>query len=786
MTGENPEESYLDAMISELSPQSIALQEEYNAKNSNSIDEKWLLDKGADGSHYSEVHNKYHSLLKKGIIDKYDFKDLFIIDDKSGNIIYSTFKGISFGANLKSSHFATSPIGKLYAKLVAIKAADSEDASVAISPVDRNFASYQESVMFMGAPIKENGTTLGYLITQVPMQKIENQLTNSKQWKETGMGKTGELLLIDPENNKLVSASRSLLTEKEDFFKKIQYLKLDFQTVNLIKTFNTSASAITFNNNLLKLAADGKDAIGETTDFLQDDVILAAKNFFVGDNKFILVSKIDKDEAFESIYHLLKITALSILSILVVLTLAAKKLAKGISHPIIKVSEGINQFKEGILTTQVQIKGTDEVSTMAMNFDVMMKEMHSIFQIDKVDWGQVSKQKIREAEAKKQVEEALKIAESEKREALIAQEMAVEEQSKAKQAMLSAEEAKKAAEELALNEKKAAILLQQKVDQILDVVNHAKQGDLTKEIEVAGTDAIGQLASGLKSFFIQLREDFINIEKVALDLTQSSNQLEGKAKTLDQNSVNNLDKTRQMKEMTESVNYNIANLNRSTSEMRQAIDEISKQAIGSSSSSNEAVKLVSLVQNLVKTLESNTEDISGFLGFINNIARQTNLLALNATIEAARAGEAGRGFAVVANEVKELAHQSSDAASQITEKVSTIKSNTNEIISSIEKVSAIMDSLSVSSKVVASATEEQSATTMQFQKLLANSVKEVGDINSGIIGVNETTFATSEIVKDNLNISSEVNSNATTLSKVVSKFKLKTGSEKATKISMAS
>jgi methyl-accepting chemotaxis protein len=157
---------------------------------------------------------------------------------------------------------------------------------------------------------------------------------------------------------------------------------------------------------------------------------------------------------------------------------------------------------------------------------------------------------------------------------------------------------------------------------------------------------------------------------------------------------------------------------------------------------------------------------------ITSIAQQTNLLALNATIEAARAGEAGKGFAVVANEVKELAKETAKATEDIGRKIEAIQTDTKAAVEAITSISAVINQVNDISSTIATAVEEQNATTNEMSRNVSEAAHGSGEITSNIAGVAEAADNTSRGAGDTQKAAQQLVSTSAELRRLVDQFKI--------------
>lgn len=292
-------------------------------------------------------------------------------------------------------------------------------------------------------------------------------------------------------------------------------------------------------------------------------------------------------------------------------------------------------------------------------------------------------------------------------------------------------------------ERQSSAELAAKVDLMLQVVSAAARGDLSHEVPVTGTDAIGQMGEGLQRFLADLRASISGIARTSKTLGSAAEGLSEISQEMSANAEETSAQASTVSAASDQVSKNVQTVAAGTEEMSASIREIARNAAEAARVASSAVNIAAATNATVAKLGESSSEVGKVIKVITAIAQQTKLLALNATIEAARAGEAGKGFAVVANEVKELAKETAKATEDISQKIEAIQSDTRGAVEAIGQISTIINQINEIQTSIAGAVEEQTATTNEMSRSVAEGAKGTNEIARNITGVAQAAQATS-------------------------------------------
>lgn len=292
------------------------------------------------------------------------------------------------------------------------------------------------------------------------------------------------------------------------------------------------------------------------------------------------------------------------------------------------------------------------------------------------------------------------------------------------------------------------------------------------DMHVASQDEIGKAATALNGMKNNLREMIRSIAGTAEQVASASEELSSTSQEITANSEETSTQAQVVSSSSEQVNRNLQTVATGSEEMSASIKEIAKNAHESAKVATSAVRVADETNQIVAKLGDSSTEIGQVIKVITSIAQQTNLLALNATIEAARAGEAGKGFAVVANEVKELAKQTAKATEDISRKIEAIQGDTKSAVAAIGQIGEVIKQVNDISNTIATAVEEQNATTNEMARNVAEAARGSSEITKNISGVAQAAQSTAHGAGDSSKAAGSLAEMSTKLRELVAQFRL--------------
>jgi len=338
------------------------LQYHYIAANPNPVGKKLLLDNPGDDSAYSRAHARYHPIFRN-IVEKYGYYDMFLID-REGTVVYTVFKETDFTTNFTNGPYNESNLAS------AVKATRQAKGTGYVKIVDFKpySPSYSAPAAFIAAPIFNGSEFLGILAFQLPVDKINNVMTGNKNWKQSGLGDSGETYLVGSDYL-MRSASRFQIEDPEGHAKILASIGTDEKTIKKIKEFNTTILLQEVKTTGVKEALFGKQGTQAIDDYRNIPVLSSYAPLDIDGLKWVILAEMDVSEAYASIHSFEQKVVIGATLIIALITLVAMWLTAIFVKPIKMLIASARKVGAGDFDAAVTSGSQDEFGDLAKSFN---------------------------------------------------------------------------------------------------------------------------------------------------------------------------------------------------------------------------------------------------------------------------------------------------------------------------------------------------------------------------------------------------------------------------------
>lgn len=315
------------SLVEALSPAGLALQASYIADNSNPLGSKHLLSSLNNRGRYNIAHTIYHKDFRE-FLEKFELYDIFLIDAKTGDVVYTVFKELDFATNLKSGAYATSGLAKAFNGALALKGKE----DVYMEDYSPYTPSYDGPAGFIAAPIYKNNEIDAVIAFQISFDKI-----NSFTLVKSGTENLLETFIIGSD------------------FKMRSDSTFDNVNRNVRSSFRNPAKG-SIETSLVKDVFNTNKSVEDIRpNYLGQEAIVTSSPMDILGNKWQIQTQYQTSEAFAPIFTMRWILGVMATICAFVITLLGTFFARNLAGALIQLANGLRKEANTVSDTSISV-----------------------------------------------------------------------------------------------------------------------------------------------------------------------------------------------------------------------------------------------------------------------------------------------------------------------------------------------------------------------------------------------------------------------------------------------
>lgn len=367
-----------DTLLNKLSNSAKLAQYFYISHNPEPLGNKHEMLTAGNNSSYDQTHQRFHKHFKF-ILEAFGFYDIFLVDVRNDSIVYSVFKELDYATSLSQGPYVNSGIADVYQLAKYLP-----HGETAIVDFRRYLPSYNAPASFIGSPIYHNNEVIGVLIFQMPTDKINDVMTSHNNWKNVGLGDSGETYLVG-DDKKARSISRFLIEDPTGYEKILVERGMKPELAKEIIEKNSNVGLQTLDTNTVQRALSGEKGFDLIKDYRGVEVLSAYTPIDIDGLNWALMSEIDREEAFSPIdairWNIILVALVSTGIFTAVGLILSGIFANNISRPVESLASTMHNIaQQHDLTLRTDIARSDEIGDMANSVNTMLSAFQALVQ----------------------------------------------------------------------------------------------------------------------------------------------------------------------------------------------------------------------------------------------------------------------------------------------------------------------------------------------------------------------------------------------------------------------
>ncbi len=341
------------------------LQSQYTATRALDDFDAALQDHDAgDGSAWSAANAQYGPYLT-GLVDTLGYEDLLLLN-LDAEVVFAAYQSVDLGLSMRGTVFGGSALTQAFDEVLLSGSLD----ALATTDFESYLPSLGASTSWIVSPVGDGTNLVGALAVQVPSAQIDAVLTGNEGWSEQGLGRTGEVYVAGADGL-MRSASRLLVEDPEGYVDQVVSQGTPPRVAEQIVADESTVLLQPVDDDGVEAALRGEEGVAEMADYRDGASLVAYAPIELQGLDWVIVARIDADEAFAPVSDFTRTVVLSILGLLLLVSIVSLLLAQVFTRPIGKLVGAVRQVAGGDYTVQVPVRSRDEFGDLGTAFNEM-------------------------------------------------------------------------------------------------------------------------------------------------------------------------------------------------------------------------------------------------------------------------------------------------------------------------------------------------------------------------------------------------------------------------------